>query len=164
MQEINEDLFLFSRETLNRVIALSEMKKKDFYKGWISSSSLTFIANGQQDWSYSQVKRLGDRLKEVRVRVNENVDWCKAVCRNNWLHLKTMKPWDHKIAIKEVQKAPQYFYLPDLLNVRLNNPERFEFILPYVVEEARVYQNIRIDMIIQTVCEYQKKFENDRNF
>lgn len=164
MQEINNDLFLFSRETLNRIIALSEMKKQEFYKGCISSSSLTFIASGQQDWSYSQVKKLAERLKSVRVRVNENVDFCQAICRNQWMHLKGLRPWEHKIIIREMGKVPQYFYLPDLLSVRLNNPPRFEYVLPYVLDEARAYQGVRIDSVIQTVVEYQKKFENNHNF
>lgn len=161
MQDTNNDLFLFSRETLNRVIALSEMKKKDFYSGVINPSSLTFIANGQQEWTYVQVKKLASRLKKVRQTVNDNVEYCKAICRNDWLHLKNMRAWDHKIVVKEVQKPSRYIYLPELLSLKLNNPEKFELFMPYVLEEARFYQSIKIDEIIKTVCEYQKKFEKD---
>lgn len=161
MQDINNDLFLFSRETLNRVIALSEMKKKDFYSGVINPSSLTFIANGQQEWTYVQVKKLASRLKKVRQTVSDNVEYCKAICRNDWLHLKNMRAWDHKIVVKEVQKPSRYIYLPELLSLKLNNPEKFELVMPYVLEEARLYQSIKIDEIIKTVCEYQKKFEKD---
>lgn len=163
MQSENDDLFLFSRETLNKIAALSEQKKKDFFKGWITSSSITFIANGVQDWSYNQVVGLAEKLKKVRPVILSNIAYCECVVRNDWIKLREMRGWDHSVGIREPGKAVQYFNMNKLLEYRAN-PEKFELIKPYAEKEARYYQTLKIDEVIRTVCEYRAKFENDRSF
>lgn len=155
----DNDLFLFSRETLKRMIELSGNTQKEFYKGWITPTTITFIANGQ-DWGYTHVCKLLDKLMSCRDVIKQNSKFAYMVYYNeDWLKLDDNEMWSHKIRVKEVGKGAVYIDAYKLKQWSHKCPQKFQHYLPYFVEEMRQYI-INIDEIINTVQDYKTQFEN----
>ena len=66
---MEKDLFIISREEIRRIAALAEMTQTEFFEGWITPASLTFIEQGDQEWSYKHVCGLLNKIRECRSRV-----------------------------------------------------------------------------------------------
>jgi hypothetical protein len=161
---MEKDLFIVSREELRRAAALAEMTQTMFFKGWITPASLTFIEQGTLEWSERHVTGLLNRLRECSPAMKRNQTYCRLLCEQRWDELDTVAVWEHSFKITEVGlKNPRYMKLSKLESYRRTRPEMYEEYLPYAMKDAREYLTLNIDLIIENLTDYQKKFKSEEN-
>lgn len=161
---MEKDLFIISREEIRRIAALAEMTQTQFFEGWITPASLTFIEQGDQEWSYKHVCGLLNKIRECETIAKANQTYCRLLSEQRWNELDQVVPWDHRFKIMEVGlKNPRYMSLMKLESYRRRDKERYERYLPYAVKDAREYLTLNIDMIIENLIDYQNKFKSEED-